>query len=327
MLRREFIALLGGAAASWPRVGAAQSAARRPLVAILAGQTSAAGLRYSSVLVQRLKDLGYVEGRDVQIVYFHANGDMGRLPTLAAELIHLKPDVVVATNIQAVVAIRQATSVVPVVGTVLTDPAALGLVETHAKPGGNVTGILVGLDTLLGKQIALAAEIVRGTARMGMLSNPDSPAHASQRKNVEDAAAALATALVPVEVRSSAELDGAFRIMAHERVDGVVVLGDPMLFFERARIARLAIEARLPTVFGLREHVEAGGLMSYGVDQRANFRRAAELVDKILKGAKPGELPVELPTRFELVINLKTAKAIGIAIPEAFLVRADEVIE
>ena len=162
---------------------------------------------------------------------------------------------------------------------------------------------------------------------MGMLFNADSPTQASQRKSVEDSAAKLATALVPVEIKLSADLDAAFQTMVRERVDGIVVLGDPMFFFERGRIATLAIEARLPTVFALREHVEAGGLMSYGLDQRANFRRAADLVEKILRGARPGELPVELPTKFELIVNLRTAKAIGITIPESFLVRADEVIE
>jgi putative ABC transport system substrate-binding protein len=327
MLRREFISFLGGAAAFWPRVAVAQVAGRRPLVAILAGQTAAAGLRYSSVLVQRMKDLGYIEGRDIEFSYFHADGDMGRLPSLAVEMVRLRPDVVVATNIQAVVAARQASNVIPVIGTVLTDPTELGLVATHAKPGGNVTGILVSLDTLLGKQVALATEVVRRKAKWGLLMNASSPTQASQRKHVEHAAAALATALVSAEITSSAELEGAFRALADEQVDGVVVLGDPMLFFERARVAELAIAVRLPTVFGLREHVEAGGLMSYGIDQRASFRRAAEMVDKILKGARPGELPVELPTKFELVVNLKTAKAINISVPENFLVRADEVIE
>jgi len=327
MHRREFIALAGGAAVAWPRAGLAQGPARRPLVGFLAGQTSAAGARYTDVFVQRMREIGYAERRDIDFAYFHAEGDMARLPALAAELARLRPGVVVATNIQATVAMRQVTGTIPIVGTVLTDPVALGLVATQARPGGNVTGILLGADTLPGKQLALAVEILRGSARMGMLLNAGSPTLASQRKSVEESAAVLATALVPVEIAAASELEAAFRTLSRERVDGAIVVGDPMFFFERSRIADLAIAARLPTVFGLREHVEAGGLMSYGVDQRANFRRAAELVDRILKGMKPGELPLELPTRFELVINLKTAKAIGITIPEQFLVRADEVIE
>jgi ABC-type uncharacterized transport system substrate-binding protein len=327
MRRREFIGVLGSAIAAWPSVGVAQVSTKRPLIGFLAGQTSQAGARYSSILVERLQDLGYVEGRNIDIVYFHADGDMGRLPELAAELVRARPDVVVATNNQAVIAMKQATNVIPIVGTVLTDPTGLGLVASLAQPGGNVTGMMLGVDTLAGKQFALAVEILRGKPRMGLLLNAGSRAQASERKSVEDSAAALATTLMPVDVRKSSDLDAAFHSMAREKVDGVIVLGDPMFFFEREHIATLAIAARLPTVFALREHVEAGGLLSYGVDQRANFRRAADLVDKILKGAKPGELPVELPTKFELVINLKTAKAIGITIPEAFLVRADEVIE
>jgi putative ABC transport system substrate-binding protein len=327
MRRREFIGVLSSAIAAWPRLSVAEVSTKRPLIGFLAGQTSAAGARYSSLLVQRMQDLGYVEGRNIDIVYFHADGDMGRLPALAAELVRAGPDVVVATNNQAVIAMKQATNVIPIVGTVLSDPTALGLVASLAQPGGNVTGMMLGVDTLAGKQFALAAEILRGKPKMGLLLNAGSRSQAGERKSVEDSAAALAITLVPFDVRQSSDLDAAFHSMAREQVDGIIVLGDPMFFFERDRIATLAIAARLPTVFALREHVEAGGLISYGVDQRANFRRAADLVDKILKGAKPGEIPVELPTKFELVINLKTARAIGVAIPESFLVRADEVIE
>jgi putative ABC transport system substrate-binding protein len=183
------------------------------------------------------------------------------------------------------------------------------------------------VDTLPEKQLALASEVLRGTVKMGMLFNAGFQAHEVMRKGAEQAAAALTIKLVPVGVGSPDGLDAAFQSLARERVAGVLVLQDPMFISERRRIAMLAIAARLPTMFGFREHVEAGGLMSFGINLHANFRRAADFVDKILKGTKPGDLPVELPTKFELVVNMKTAKALGVAIPEAFLVRADEVIE
>jgi putative ABC transport system substrate-binding protein len=243
------------------------------------------------------------------------------------ELVRLKPDVVVASNTQLAIAMRQATAAIPIVAATVTDPVGFGLVASHARPGGNVTGMLSTLDTLPEKQLALAAEIVRGTVKMGMLLNPGFQAHAIQRKGAEAAAAGLVIKLVPVEVRLPDDLDAAFQSLARERCDSVLVLQDPMFLTERRRIAMVAIAARLPTMFGFREHVEAGGLMSYGIDLRTNFRRVADYVDKILKGTKPADLPVELSTKFELVVNLKTAKAIGLTIPESFLLRADEVIE
>ena len=325
--RREFIMLLGGAAIAWPRGGVAQISTRRPLVAVLHGQSSAAASHVVTGFAQRMQELGYVAGREVDIVYRYMDGDVARLPALVDELVRLKPDVMVTSNTQAAIAARHATAVIPIVAVNVTDPVAFGLVASHARPGGNVTGILATLDTLPEKQLALAAEVVRGAAKMGMLLNAGFQAHAIMRKGTEHAAAALSIKLVPVEVRLPDDLDAAFQSLARERVDGVLVLQNPMFLTERRRIAALAIAARLPTMFGFREHVEAGGLMSYGIDLLANFRRAADYVDKILKGTKPGDLPVELPTKFELIVNLKSAKAIGLTIPESFLLRADEVIE
>ena len=293
----------------------------------MAGLSSEAASPNMAAFALRMRELGYVVGRDIEVVYRYADGDMARVPALVDEVIRLKPDVMVATATEVAIAMRQATAVIPIVATNVTDPIAFGLVATHALPGGNVTGILSTLDTLPEKQLALAAEIVRGAAKIGMLLNAGFQAHAIQRKGVEVAAAALAIELVPIEVRLPDDIDAAFQVMARERVGAVVVLQDPMFLTERRRIAALAIAARQPTMFGFRQHVEAGGLMSYGVDLRANWRRAADFVDKILKGAKPGDLPMELPTKFELVINLKTAKALGLTIPESFLVRADEVVE
>jgi ABC-type uncharacterized transport system substrate-binding protein len=327
MKRREFITLLGGAAAAWPCSVLAQVLARRPLIAVLSAQSSSSASRLVTGFAQRLQELGYVVGRDVDIVYRYADGDLARLPMLADELVRLKPDVLVAFSTQAAIAASQATAAIPIVAANVTDPVAFGLVASHARPGGNVTGTLATLDTLPEKQLALAAEVVPRAVKVGMLLNVGFQAHAVQRKGAEGAAAALAIKLMPVEVRLPDDLDAAFRSLARERVDGVLVLQDPMFLTERRRIAMLAIAARLPTMFGFREHVEAGGLMSYGIDLRANFRRAADYLDKILKGTKPSDLPVELPTKFELVVNLKTAKTIGLTIPESFLLRADEVIE
>jgi putative ABC transport system substrate-binding protein len=322
MRRREFITLLGGTLAAWPLPISAQ----QKTTALIGFLGTAFDLRLTSAFETRLRDLGWIEGQNVVIEYRWAAGDLARFPALVDELVRLKPDLMVAGSNQAAIAMRQATTVVPIVAPTLFDPIGLGLVASLARPGGNVTGT-TSQDTLPGKQLELAAEVVRGAIKMGVLFNPEFQGHVIRRKAAEAAAAALAVKLVPIEARLPDDLDTAFQSMARERFDSVIVLGEPMFFAERRRIAALAIEARLPTVFGNREHVEAGGLMSYGGDIRANFRRAADYVDKILKGAKPADLPVEQPTKFDLVINLKTAKAIGLAIPEAFLLRADEVIE
>ena len=326
--RREFIALLGGAAAvAWPRGGVAEVSTRRPLVAVVSGQSSAGASSYVTAFTQRMQELGYVAGRDVDFVYRYTDGDVTRGPVLVDEVVRLKPDVVVATNTPLAIAVRQATAAIPIVAATVTDPVGFGLVASHARPGGNVTGILSTLDTLPEKQLALAAEIVPGTVKMGMLLNPGSQPHAILRKGAETAAAALMIKLAPIEARLRDDLDAAFQSLARERCDSVLVLQDPLFLTERRRIATLAIEARLPTMFAFREHVEAGGLMSYGIDLRSNFRRVADYVDKILKGTKPADLPVELLTKFELVINLKTAKVLGLIVPPTLLATTDEVIE
>jgi|SRR5262245_6308473 len=325
--RRNFLTLLGGAAAAWPLAARAQITTRRPLVAVLHGQSSATATRDLAAFAQRIQELGYVEGRTVDIAYRYLNGDLSRLPALVDELVQLKPDIVVTSNTQSAVAVRQATASIPIVAVNVTDPVAFGLVASQARPGGNVTGILSTLDTLPGKQVELGAEVVRNAVKLGLLVNAGFQPHTIHRQGAEAAASALAIKLVPVEVRLPNDLDAAFQSLARERVDGVLVLQDPMFLTERRRIAMLALAVRLPTMFGYREHVEAGGLMSYGIDLRANYRRAADYVDKILQGTKPGDLPVELPTRFELIINLRTAKALGLDVPPTLIARADEVIE
>jgi putative tryptophan/tyrosine transport system substrate-binding protein len=332
MRRREFITLLGGAAASsacWPFAARAQqqAAGRLPLVAVLVGQSQATSSDWVSSLPQGLQELGYVEGRDLEIVYRYADGDYTRLPALADELVKLKPQVVVSTLTTGVLAVNRAAPTIPIVGAALSDPVGFGLAASLARPGGQVTGILLTLDTLPGKQLELMLQVMPSVKRIGLLVNITNPISEIIRRNAETAAAALAVELVPVEVRVPDDLDGAFRKLADERVEIVLVQQDAMFLSERRRIAELAAAARLPSMYGGRAHVVDGGLMSYGINTRDSWRRSATYVDKILKGAAPGELPIELPTRVDLVVNLRTAKALGLAIPESFLLRADEVIE
>jgi putative ABC transport system substrate-binding protein len=313
MRRREFIGLLSGAAIAWPYVLKAQRAAKRPLVSVLEGQSSpTAAARAASAFVQGLQELGYIEDRNIDIVYRYADGDLTRMPALADELVRLKPDVFVCSTTPTTLAIRQATATIPIVNYTLTDPEGFGFVASLARPGGQVTGILGTVDGLPGKQLQLALEVLPGATRIGMLLNVTSPGQAVLRRNAEAAAASFGRNFIPVEVRLPDDLVAAFQALARERVDLGLILPDPMFVSERRRIAEFAIAAQLPTMFGFRAYVEAGGLMSYGLNFRESYRRAAVFVDRILKGAQPGDLPVELPTKLELVINLKTAKELGI---------------
>jgi putative ABC transport system substrate-binding protein len=327
MKRREFIGSLIGTAVAWPRTGIAQGAAKRPLVAYLVAGSSTATARYVSGFPQGLQELGYVVGRDVEIVYRYADGDMARFPALAEELVGLHPDVIVTGPTASTLAAKQATSAIPIVSVALVDPEGFGFITTMARPGGQVTGILATLDSLPAKLLQLVLEVLPNATRIGLLSNTRNPSDAVYRRNAETAAASFARTLVPVEVSVPNDLEAGFQTWLRERVDLGLVLPDALFLSERRHIAELATAARMPTMYGYREHVEDGGLMSYGINIRENCRRAAVFVDKILKGVKPGDLPVELTTKFELVINLKTAKALGITIPPSIMVRADEVIE
>jgi putative ABC transport system substrate-binding protein len=322
MRRREFITLFSCMFATWPLPTSAQP--RTTAVVGFLGAVSDDKL--TSTFEMRLRDLGWIVGQNLSIEYRWADGDLARLPALVDELVRLKPDLMLAGNNQAAIIMHRATAVIPIVAPTLFDPIGSGLVASLARPGGNVTGITTP-DTLSEKNLELAAEAIRGAVKMGVLFNPEFQGHVIRRKTVEAAAATLAINLASVEARLPNDLDAAFHSLARQRVDCVIVLGEPMFYGERRRIAALAIEARLPTMFVAREHVEAGGLMSYGGNVRTNFQHAADYVDKILRGTKPADLPVEQPTKLDLVINIKTAKAIGLTIPEAFLLRADEVIE
>jgi putative ABC transport system substrate-binding protein len=251
-----------------------------------------------------------------------------RLPDLAAELVRLKVDIIVAAPTPAAVAAKNATGTIPIVMTVVGDPVGIGLIASLARPGGNVTGLSysVGVETF-GKGLELLKAALPKVRRMAILSNPGNPSHVLAIRDLKVAAGSLGVQLQFLEARGPNEFDGAFAAMAKERVGALLVVADSVFNFHRARLTDLAARSRLPTMYGIRENVEAGGLMSYGASVPDLYRRAAGYVDKILKGAKPADLPVEQPTKFELVINLKTAKALGLTIPQSLLLRADQVIE
>jgi ABC-type uncharacterized transport system substrate-binding protein len=325
--RREFLQTFAASLALRPLTVFAQAIAKRPLVACLVGGSKAATERYFGGFSQGMRELGYVEGRDYGFEARYAEGDQTRNPLLAEELIRLKPDVVVSGTIAGIIALKKLTDAIPIVSIVLIDPVGFGWVASHARPGGNVTGFLSTVEDLPSKQLALAIEIVPGANKIGLLTNPGNPSHSFLRPSLEVAARALGVEPIALEVRLPDDLHAAFQSFARDNVKIVVALMDAMFLNERKRIALLAMAARLPTMFLNRENVEDGGLMSYGIDLRASWRRAATFVDKILKGVKPSDVPLEFPTKLELVINLTAAKILGLEIPPNVLARADEVIE
>jgi putative ABC transport system substrate-binding protein len=274
-----------------------------------------------------MQDFGYVEGRDYEVENRYADSDASRLPLLAEELVRLKPDVIVASTTNGALATKQATASIPIVGVNLTNPVGFGLIVSEAHPGTNVTGILFRLEGLTAKQVEIALDLMPGASNMGILVDVDNPANMLQRREVESAAGKLGVSITAADVRTVEEAGAAIQTLVRERASIVVVLASAMLLNARRQIASFALASRLPTVFNFREHVEDGGLISYGIDLRQNYRRGAYFVDRILKGEKPGELPIEFPTKVELVVNATTAKAIGLTIPPTLLARADEVIE
>jgi putative tryptophan/tyrosine transport system substrate-binding protein len=323
--RREFITLFGGTTVAWPLVARAEISTKRPLIAILSAITKGENSPLDA-FVQGLKEFGYVDGLNVNIVYRFAEGHLDRFPVLGAELVGLSPDVILAAVTPAAVATRALTKSIPIVCPLLADPINLGLIASEARPGGNVTGVSFRIEGLTGKQVELALQMIPDVVKIGYLVNVASGV-IIDRQELENTCQRLRIEAVPAEVRSSNDLDAAFQALANDHVQVVIVLVDGMLFSERTRIAALAATTRLPAIYGFRSHVDAGGLASYGVNLEENFHRAATYVDKILKGAKPGDLPVEFPTKLELIVNNKAAKALGFEIPPSVLVRADEVIE
>jgi len=324
MNRREFITIVSSAAA-WPLVARAEISTKRPLIAVLSAIIKENNAPLND-FVQGLKELGYVDGVNVDIVYRFAEGHLDRFPELAAEVVGLKPDVILATVTPAAVATKLLTTSIPIVCPLLADAIDLGLIANEARPGENVTGVSFRTQGLTSKQVELALQMIPDVVKIGYLVNIASGV-IIDRQELESTCQRLDIKAVPAEVRSPNDLDAAFQSLANDHVQAVIVLVDGMLFSEREKIAALAAATRLPAIYGFRDHVDAGGLASYGVNLSENFHRAASYVNKILKGAKPGDLPVEFPTKLELIVNNKAAKALGLEIPPSVLVRADEVIE
>jgi putative ABC transport system substrate-binding protein len=327
--RRTFLAGTGAVLLAAPLAAEAQQAAKVARIGYLTGNLTT-GLHLHEAFRQGLRDLGYVEGRNVVIEYRSAEGKYERLPALAAELVALKVDVIVVTSTPAALAAKQATRTIPIVLAWAGDPVGSGLVTSLARPGGNVTGLSVLAPELVGKRLELLKQAVPGVNRVAVLWHPGDYAERTDKdmlKEADVAARALGVRLQFVEARGPEDFDRAFSDMTRARADAVTVQSTNVFFIERRRLVDLAAKNRLPAMYLTREFVDAGGLMAYGPNVADLFRRAATYVDKILKGAKPGDLPVEQPTKFELVINLRTAKALGLTIPQSLLGRADEIIQ
>jgi ABC-type uncharacterized transport system substrate-binding protein len=330
MKRRTFLVLGPASLLAASLAAEAQPAGKVVRIGYLSLQREDGDKSWMAAFRQRLQDLGYVEGRNVAIEQRHAAARADRLPELASELVQLKLDVLVVYGLSALIdAGWKAPGALPIVFTIDPDPVGRGLVASLARPGGNVTGLSDAHADLVPKRLELLKEAAASAVRVAVLFNPASSLGPAQLKTAQAAAPTLGMTVLPVEVRGRGrnDIDRAFETMRRERSTGILILGDPTVGVHRSRIAELAVKSQLPAVSTLRESAEAGLLMSYGTDFHDLWRRTATYVDKILKGAKPADLPVEQPTKFELVINLKTAKALGLTIPQSLLLRADQVID
>jgi putative ABC transport system substrate-binding protein len=325
--RRAFVSLIGGAAVAGPLAARAQQHTPKvPTIGYLGSATAAAMSRWNPAFLQRLRELGWIEGRTVTIEYRWAEGRTERFFEFATEFTRLKVEVIVTSGEAAVAAAKRATPVIPIVFTLANDPIGAGLVVSLAQPGGNVTGLSLQQADAAGKRIELLCEIVPNLRRLAILANVDTAGVVLEMGQARMMASKLGLQVVTSEIRRADDIVSAVESF-EDRADALYVCGDALTSTYRTRINILALGLRLPTVFSLREVVEAGGLMSYGPNFPDLFKRAAEYVDKILRGARPAALPVEQPTKFDLVVNLTTAKALKLTIPETFLLRADEVIE
>ena len=311
-----------------PLAAEAQPAGKVPRVAYLTpwSDSDPGRQRGLEAFRQGLRELGYVEGRNISIESWSAEGKDDRLPALAADLVRSKVDVIVAASGAATRAVQQTTRTIPIVMSLVADPVGSGLVASLARPGGNVTGLTIMAPDLMAKRLELLKEVVPKVSRVAFLTNPDNPASARFLREAEAAARALGVRLQTLEARNPQEIDSAFAVMTRERAGALLYPPDAIFFTQRRQVAELAAKGRLPSL-GTSDYPDAGGLMSYGPNIPDLERRAATFVDRILKGANPGDLPVEQPTKFELVINLKTAKALGLTIPPTVLLRADQVIQ
>ena len=329
MQRREFITLFGGTVATWPLGARAQQPAGRVYrVGYLSIASRERSLRFAEAFEDGLRRLGYRVGENVTIEYRYANGEKERLPALATELVRLGVDIIIAGSNPSTMATKTATTTIPIVMVNIVDPVSTGLVASLARPGGNVTGLAVDAGgEILGKRFELLKETLPNLSRLGIMWNPDVAVNRSRQVAMTENARTLGLTTIPVEVRGVDTLEQAFSTMTKERVQAFVLQGDSVLHEYRYQIAEAAVRNRLPSAAVATQLAEAGFLLSYGADLVDPFRRAPGFVDKIFKGSKPADLPVEQPTKFELIINLKTAKALGIIVPPTLLARADEVIE
>ena len=316
--------LLGGTAVAWPLAARAQQQ-KIPTIGFLGSATSATLGQWVAAFVQHLRELGWIEGRTVAIELRWAEGRTERYAEIAAEFVRLNVDVIVTGGTPTALAAKRATAVIPIVFAMTGDPVGTGLVAHLARPGGNLTGLSTQTTDTVSKRIELLREVVPNLRRLAILANIDSPVVVLEMGEAQAAANTLGLEVVTLEVGRAQDIERTFETLG--RADGLYVCADPLVSANRTRINALALAARLPTMHDLRENAVPGGLMSYGPNIPDLFRRAGEYVDKILRGAKPAELPVEQPTKFELVINLNTAKALGLEIPATLLARADEVIE
>jgi putative ABC transport system substrate-binding protein len=326
--RRAFIRTVAGGLLAAPLAAEAQQAGKVYRIGVILTAAPNEVGHLIKALSEGLRELGYLEGRNVVFERRFAEGRQDRLPALAAEVVRLNVDVIVTGSNPVIAAVKQATATIPVVMAVSRDPVGAGFIASLARPGGNITGLANDPGPeMIGKNLELLKEAAPRVSRVAFLWNPVPPGAGTSKNVVESAARKLGVTFQSVEVRGRNEFEGAFDAMVRERANGLVVATDPVFFGPRSQVVLLAARSRLPAVYGLREFAEAGGLMSYGPNVADQFRRAAIYVDKILKGAKPGDLPVDQATKFELIINLKTAKALGLTIPQSVLQRADEIIQ
>jgi putative ABC transport system substrate-binding protein len=326
MSRRQFLRLLGGAAAAWPLAARAQQTGKLPTIGFFSAGSAAALGHWVAALVQRLRELGWSEGGTVAIEYRWADGHEERLAEIAAEFVRRKVDIIVTHSAAPVVAAKQATSTIPIVFAVAADPLGTGLITSLARPGSNVTGLSFQATDLAAKRLELLREVVPGLRRLAILANVSNPGVILEMNEVQAAARTLGLAVTTLEIRRSEDIPPAFDRLG-DRAEFLYVCADPLLTTNRIHINILAAGAHLPTIYPTREYVEAGGLISYGPNIPDMFRRAGDYVDKILRGTKPGDIPVEQPTKYDLVVNLIAARAVGLSVPPTLLTRADQVIE
>jgi putative ABC transport system substrate-binding protein len=323
--RRDFIVLISGAAVAWP-LAASGEQGRLPTIGFLGATTQQAVSHWVVAFERRLRELGWSEGRTVAIEYRWAEGRSDRFIEIAAEFVRLNVDIIVTYATAPTLAAKQTTSIIPIVFATAGDPVGTGLVASLPRPGGNITGLSNQQADLAGKRLELFREIVPTFRNLTIMGNVNAPASLLEMKEVETAARALSLEVDTIEIRKAEEITSLFAALK-DRAGALYVVGDPLVFTNRVRISTLAVGARVPTIYNFREYVQAGGLMSYGPNFPDLFRRAADFVDKILRGTKPADIPVEQPTKFDLVINLTTAKALGLEVPPTLLATADEVIE